>query len=228
MRCAKRYQVNSLKPNHRGAELRQPKDQKRLADKRTKAAGVFGKLMPLLPGLSEVTLAKLVELMGKDGLQCLSSRNPSLEFSVLIYNRYREFLKTNNYNFTTTTDVKREAERRTSKEKLSQEDIKRLSELLVIIFDSFTEEKRLELSKIIAKDVLKIIWAKDALFGLKKYCLENQRDWLNSNGVNTLEMVGAISKNAKKEEVKSTPSQVKAKHRSKSKKKKRMPQYDGK
>lgn len=221
-----RIWVNRLKPNHRGSELRQSQDQKRFANKKTSASGIFRELGLLLPGISEVTLAKLVDLMGKDGLRCLNSGNASMEFSVLIYNRYQEFLKQNNYIFSPTSEARREAVRRASPDKLSQEDNERLNKLLTIICEGLTKEKISELCKIIARDTLKIIWSKDALFSLKKFCVENQSLWLEDNGLNVLQMTEALSKKSSNViNIEKSPIQTKLKPKNKSKARRKAPQY---
>lgn len=217
--------MNRLKPNHRGVDLRIPKDQKGFIDKKTNASGVFREIILLLPGLSEVIAARLVDLMGEDGLKCLKSNTPSYEISILLYSRYLEFLESNGFTFSPPMDVRRECLRRKAPQGLSQDDIDRASGLLLIIFKNLSKEKIAELANIVTKPALKIIWANNPLFLLKQYCMEHQKKWLIENGVDVAQIGEFLRKKVQIEKPKNELDKQNKKPKKKSMSKKRSPQF---
>lgn len=182
------HPMNRLKPNHRGVDLRLAQDQKQFIRKKTHASGIFREITLILPGLSEVIAAKLVELMGKDGLKCLKSSRPSFEISVLLYGRYLKFLESNDYKFNPPMEVRRESLRRGTPGGLSQDDIDRISKLLRVIFKDLPQQKVDELSRIIIRPALNIIWSSNPLLPLKQFCLEHHKKWLTENGIDAAKM----------------------------------------
>jgi len=158
------------------------KNTKRFVDNKTKLTGVAREIeiATKLPSSHAIDLA---QLMGKDGIDCLSSDRVNFEISVLIAQRYLSWVMDAGFIFTPPMEVSREAARRVSRNGICDADIKRTIDLLKVIFNQLNLDDIEKLAKLICKPVLKLIWKKHPLFELKTFCLKNQQNWLKEKGV---------------------------------------------
>lgn len=158
------------------------KETKQGVDNKTKHIGVAREI-EIATKLPRRHAMDLAQLMGEDGIACLSRDRVNFEISVLIAQRYLSWIIDIGFIFIPPVEVSREAARRVSSNGICDADIKRTIDLLKAIFNQLSLDDIETLAQLICKPALKLIWKKTPLFELKTFCLKNQQDWLKQNGI---------------------------------------------